>query len=251
MTDIYSYERAKKIVTVEKVLSALVIVAQILIIILYHFDVWTSQKKMILALGLLPWVRYIYALIFAKLTCWDEANAKSDDLHIRSTAAWKETHIEFFHVFSFFQGFILLYDMLTLFCIAQTYKGFSKILILWGLIWLLMMVIGYFRIEEINKGKQMLYYGFMMAIFIGLTVNSTCYYLSSPATHEECTFVSKSYSHSTKGGTTYYVTVKLQDGTEYESMVGSDLYKKAEETKLVTCHREGPFGIEYLRVHGS
>ncbi len=141
--------------------------------------------------------------------------------------------------------------MIALFMVAQTYKGFSKIIILWVAIFLIMMLIGFFRIEGKDKKNQMIYYGFIMAIFIGLTVNTTCYYLSAPARHEDCTFVSKSTTHSTKGGTHYYVTVRLQDGTEYESMVGKTLYQKAEETELVACHREGPLGIEYLRVHGS
>ena len=249
MTDSYELARTKKIVTVGKVLSTLVIVAQFLIIVLYHFDIWTSQKKMLFALGLLPWIRYIYALIFSKITCWDECNEKDKDYKVRSTALWQETHIEFFNGFAFFQDIILLYDMIALFMVAQTYKGLSKILILWVAFFLIMMLIGFFRIEGKDKKNQMIYYGFIMAIFIGLTVNTTCYYFSSPATHEECTFVSKSYTHSNKGGMHYYVTVVLEDGTVYESQVSKGLYDEAEETELVACRREGPFGIEYLRVH--
>ena len=252
MTDSIEIERTKKLVTIGKTITITSVLAEVAIIILYRVDVWESQKKMLLSLALIPWIKFIYALIYPEIAVWDEYNRNKSEHSIRLTKRWKETHLQFCEGwYCMVQALVMLYLMINLFVVAQTYKGFKTILLIWGAAFLIMLLIGYIRINGENKVRQMIYFGVIMTAVLGFTVNAGCYYFSSPATHEECTFVSKSVSHSTKGGNYYYVTVKLQDGTEYESQVGKSLYQEAEEVELIACHRNGPFGIEYLRVHGS
>lgn len=111
------------------------------------------------------------------------------------------------------------------------------------------MIVGFFRIKGDDKLRQMIRFGFIVAFFVYLTVNTTCFFMSSAARHETCEFTSKNSSSSGKGGTSYYVTVELGNGDTYKSLVDSSTYKKAESAELVACYNDGPWGIEYLRVH--
>lgn len=243
-------ETRKKIVKVGKILSIATILAQAAIILLYMFDIFTSSKETLFLLCILPWVRYIYGLIYSDVTIWDENEKRIGKRKKNVGEAWKQTHMQFYTGWiSWIQCIIVVFDMIMIFSIVQPYKGIKTILYLCGIAFAIMMIIGFFRIQGPDKGIQLLYYGMIIVFFVYFTVSSVCYYFSSSAVHEECTFVSKSVSHSTKGGDNYYVTVKLQDGTTYESLVSSDLYDDAEDLDLVACHRMGPFDIEYLRVH--
>ena len=239
-----------RIATIGKVLSAVGVILQILIIILFHIDILTSEKAFVLALGFLPWVRYIYALVFSDVVVWDEYDFCKLEHNVRTSYTWKESHIEIFQgKIPIIQSFILLHDVIMLFALAQIHRGWHVILIIWGVAFLIMMTIGFVRINCKDKKTQLLFYGFIAAVFTALTVNTTCYALRSPARHESCTFVLKSCNHSYRSGTHYYVTVKLKDGSTYESKVARSLYNEAETAGLKACYSYGPFGIEYLRVH--
>lgn len=243
-------ERAVTIVKVWNVLSVVVFVFQIAFIILYCIGVLQSAKIVFFALGVLPWIRYLYGLIFSDITVWDEFNKKKSEHFIRQSAYWHEAHISFFDGgYSRIQMLIFTIDLLVFDIVAKVYKGSGKIFVLWFLIFCVMMTVGLFRIKGRDKLRQMLGFGLIMACFVFLTVNTTCFFLSSPAQHEACSYISKNKSSNVKGGTQYYVTVELENGDTYKCQVSSKLYKRAENAELVACYNEGPWGIEYLRVH--
>lgn len=89
-------ERAVTIVKVWNVLSVVTIVSQIAFIILYCIGVLQSAKIVFFALGVLPWIRYLYGLIYSDITVWDELKKKNPDNFIRQSAYWHETHLSFF-----------------------------------------------------------------------------------------------------------------------------------------------------------
>ena len=243
-------ERAVTIVKVWNVLSVVVFVFQIAIHILYLIGVLKTVKIVLFALGLLPWVRYIYALIFPNAAVWDEFDKSRSAHSFKQSAESRVTHFYFIERWSRgIQSGILLFDIKIIFLSVQEYKGLSKILMMCALIFVVMMIVGFFRIKGRDKLRQMLVYGIIMACFVSLTVNTTCFFLSSPAQHEACSYISKNKSSNSKGGTYYYVTVELENGDTYKSLVSYKLYKRAENAELVACHNEGPWGIEYLRVH--
>ncbi|WP_026507888.1 hypothetical protein [Butyrivibrio sp. MC2013] len=249
MIDAYETERREKIVTVWNVITAFVMLSQVGAIILRHTNV-ISPKIMFMLLGTLPWIRFIYALIFSDITVWNEYNRRKSEHQVRKTKEWKRTHICFFTGYAFIvQDIIFIYDIFAMMMEIQIHKGYKVLLMIWLAVLVLMLLIGYMRISDDEKKLQMGYYGVLMAIFIGLTVNTSCYYLSSAPRYEKCSYLSRSYSKSRKGPATYYVTVELADGSTAESEVSSSLYKAASYTDLVASISDGPFGIEYLRVH--
>ena len=73
----FEVEQRKRIVKTFKIISIVICVIQIALIVLHFFNIWLSQKQLLLILVLLPWIKYIYALRFSDITYWDEANKKS------------------------------------------------------------------------------------------------------------------------------------------------------------------------------
>ena len=105
-------ERAVTIVKVWNVLSVVTIVSQIAFIILYCIGVLQSAKIVFFALGVLPWIRYLYGLIYSDITVWDELKKKNPDNFIRQSAYWHETHLSFFEgEYSWIQMLIFTIDL--------------------------------------------------------------------------------------------------------------------------------------------
>ena len=90
MNDSYDIERAKKLVTIGKTIRLISLLVEVLIIVLYHLEILTSQKAMLLSLALVPWIKHIFALIYPEVASWDEdEHWKTDE----SKKLWEETHI--------------------------------------------------------------------------------------------------------------------------------------------------------------
>ncbi len=249
MNDSYDIERAKKLVTIGKTIRLISLLVEVLIIVLYHLEIFTSQKAMLLSLALVPWIRHIFALIYPEVASWDEdEHWKTDE----SKKLWEETHIRIWERWHMLvQVLVMLYLLLTLKIEAQTSKGFKTIAIITVAAFIIMVLIGCIRIKGESKVSQVFYYGMTMLAVIGVTVVTVCYCLSGPEIHEECTYVSGSYEggHRNHPIPEYYVTVRLKDGTKFKCNVTPRLYDNIRNKNLVVCRRKGPLGIEYLHVH--
>lgn len=251
MTDSFEIERAKKLVTIGQTIKVISLFIEVLIIVLYHLGIFTSQEDMLLSLALIPWFKYIFALIHPEVVAWDEDEHGNS---IESKKIWRETHMRFWEGWHLIvQMGVMLYLMRTLSIVAQTSKGFKTIVLICGIAFIIMMLIGFAHIKGDSKVSQMIHFGMVMVLIIGCTVVTGCYCFSTLEKHEECTYVSRSTSEYTRNHpfTDYYVTVMLNDGTKYKCLVAPSLYKNARDMNLVVCRRKGPLGIEYMRVHGS
>lgn len=247
----YEVEQSKRIVKTFKLISLIIYIIEGGLILLFHFNIWTSRKLLILFMVLLPWIRYIYALRCSDIAYWDEANKRRDDYEEKSSKEWLSTHVTFIYNSAFvLPTLIYLYVFNTLLVFAHVHKGESVIYLFCVVAFLVMLIIGYLRVGRgfEDRKRQLFYYFFIMLFVVGLTVSAVCYSLSSPVAYEECTYISKSTSHSRKGGTSYYVEVRLQDGSSLRSEVTKDLYHNAQYEDLYLCREENPFGIEYWHV---
>lgn len=130
------------------------------------------------------------------------------------------------------------------------HKGNIVVDLLFVAVFLVTMIVGFVRVgrESGDRVLQLIYYGFIMLFVVGLTVGAICYSVSTPVAYEKCYYVSKTCSSLTKGGKSYYIDVRLQDGSVYNSYVPIDMYSNAQYADLYLCREENPFGIEYWHV---
>ena len=233
---------AETIARVGKYISVITLITIAVIFLLSVAD-FISFKKMIVIESILPVFNLIFALLFPKIAVWD-ADKKIKDVN------WKRVHVDMACIPIMSVALVVLLQITLLGIAAQIYKGWNIIieLIIVSIIFFLFLGIVRIGIKREKKSHFLCYamYSSAMAVCI---VFSTCFYLSSPGTHTDCTYLSKDYSSSTKGGTFYYVTVELEDGSTYESRVTRSVYEVAEDEDLVACHRDGILGMEYLQVH--
>ena len=226
----------KKIVKIGKVIST---VSVLFGIGCFVFDITLSYtpKYLLMCYGLSPVPFLIYALIFRDHVSFEVSkNAKSNKNVVK--------HPLFVPLLS---GLLVLEHMSF---IGQVYKGLMIILIIGAILEAIILFIGFIRLCPKNNFKEHFfgYIAYVTVMIIGL-VAASFYATSSKAEHVPCEYVSKSHTSGKNSG--YYITVKLQDGSVYESKVGKRTYESAETTDLVSCHRDGLFGVEYLWVHGA
>lgn len=247
----YEVEQSKRIVKTFKLISLIIYIIEGGLIVLFRLNIWTSQKLLILLLVLLPWIRYIYALRFSNIAYWNESYKRRDDYDERKTKEWLSTHISFFDSGLFvLQGLVFLCVFNTLRIYAQVHKGNIVVDLLFVAVFLVTMIVGFVRVGRGSGDRvlQLIYYGFIMLFVVGLTVGAICYSVSTPVAYEKCYYVSKTCSSLTKGGKSYYIDVRLQDGSVYNSYVPIDMYSNAQYADLYLCREESPFGIEYWHV---
>ena len=228
----------KRIVKIGKVISIISVLFGLGCVV---WDVILSYtpKYLLMCYGLSPVPFLIYALIFKDRVSF----AISNNEKLR-TNKYVTSYPLFVPLLS---GVFVLMHMTM---IGQVYKGIKSILIVIVIFEAIILLIGFIRLRSKNYFKDhfagyIIYVTFMV---IGL-VAASFYATSSKAEHVPCEYVSKSHTSGSNSG--YYITVKLQDGSVYKSKVGRRTYENAETADLVSCHRDGLFGVEYLRVHAS
>ncbi len=93
---------------------------------------------------------------------------------------------------------------------------------------------------------------FMIGIFFSFGAVGSINYLYDP--HEPDVHSSLVYdmhtSHSSKGGTSYYVEIAMSDGKRNDISVSSDFYRETEIGDMVSVYEyKGLFEIAYVKIH--
>jgi len=224
------YKLGKAIVAI----TALFVIGNI--VALFKLDY--TPKKVLLGLGFSQIPILAYSLVFRDYVSFDDTRKRPNN----------GLCIDMVGVPFILLAITSFIVVLKLSIIAQVYRGLKIIVVVYLVILAVFLLLGFIRFHNKPNWKRQIGGYILFATLLGYCAVGTFFYgTSSVSEHVHCDYVSK---HLGSGRTTsYYVTVKLWDGSEYECEVDRHTYDGAETERLVSCHRYGKLGIEYMRVH--
>lgn len=204
--------------------------------IIIIFDKQKSlSSNMFLGLGFSSLPLYLYSLTF-----------KNEVKYFDAKFAPKDNR---FNMVSAFPLLILTVTFCFIMALSgDVYRGAMTIATIYLIVVAALLLIIFIRFQNIDHKNKNYCYIIYVALLAFNMVGASFYATSSAAEHVPCEYVSRSYS-TRRNSTTYFVTVELQDGSIYTSIVGESTYDRAETAELVSCHRYGYLGVEYINVH--
>lgn len=246
----FQQKHSKQIQIAAWVLFAVDLLIGAAVFLIYGNTNWIKSKYYFLIVEFLPLTFFFFAWIFKDVVIWSVGDARYLWVHKKERIPkWYvniDTMVMILMVCNLLLGIMpLIYQL-------QCIKGGLSMFILWLIFFLTLLLVSF---GCVGRKRIKLYGQWIIILIFAATsawgVTDTTFLLTrKPPDHYTAEVVKTGESHSSRGGTNYYVVVLLKDGREQRIMVTKSLYSAAEQGEpLVVCQREGIWNTEFVTLH--
>lgn len=246
----FQQKHSKQIQIAARVLFAVDLLIGAVVFLIYRNTNWIKSGYYFLIIELLPLTFFLFAWIFKDVVIWSVGDAHYLWVHRKERIPkWYvniDTMVMILMVCNLLLGIMpLIYQL-------QCIRGGLSMFILWLIFFLTLLLVSF---GCVGRKRIKLYAQWVIILLFAATcawgMTDTTFLLTrKPPDHYTAEVVKTGESYSRRGGTTYSVTVVLQDGSEQRIMVTKSVYSAAEQgDPLVVCQREGILNTEFVTLH--
>lgn len=220
------------------------------VVLIYRNTDWIKSKYYFLIMELLPLTFFLFAWIFRDVVVWDDDSGRYLWVHKRAEVPKRYVNISVMLMVLILCNMLLAMRPLQI--LLECIRGGLSMFFLW-LVFALILILISFGCVGRKRLKLYTQWCFIL-IFSAITawgMTDITFLLTAKAPdHYAAEVVKTGESHSHRGGTSYYVVVILENGTEQRIQVAKSVHSAAERGEpLVVCEREGILNTEFVTVH--
>lgn len=241
----FQRKHLKQIQIAARVLFAVDLLMGAAIVLIYGNTDWIKSKYYFLIMELIPLTFFLFAWIFKDVVVWDD-----DRGHKRAAVPKRYVNISVMLLVLVMSNILLVIRPLQI--QLECIKGGMSMLFLWAVFALTLILISFGCVgrKRLKLYAQWCFILIFSAVMAWGMTDITFLLTAEAPNHYVAEVVHTGEAHSRRGGTSYYVVVILEDGTEQRIQVAKSVYSAAEQGEpLVVCQREGILNTEFVTLH--